>query len=66
MTEALRISPTETRERLRAQTPALLVCAYDDEERCASMRIPGSITLRELDGQLPFVSPDQEIIFYCA
>jgi len=62
---AVRISPAETRARLKAQPPALLVCAYDDEAKCTSMKIPGSLTLRELLDRLPSLLRTQEIIFYC-
>ena len=62
---ATRISPAETRERLRARPPALLVCAYDDEQKCAAMRIPGSLTLQELNARLSSLPVTQEIVFYC-
>ena len=62
---APRISPSETRKRLRAQPPALLVCAYDDEAKCASMKIEGSLNLREFADRLAALRKDQEIIFYC-
>ena len=64
--EANRVSPSWVRERQKGPDPVLLVCAYDDEERCRSIRIPGSITIREFREQLPAMSQDKEIVFYCA
>jgi len=64
ISEANRVSPSWVRERLQGPDPSLLVCAYDDEERCRSIRIPGSITLRELNEQLPSFDRDKTIVFY--
>ena len=66
ISEANRVTVSWTQDHLRGPNPALLVCAYDDEEKCRSMRIPGSMTLGELNQRLPSLSENQEIIFYCA
>lgn len=63
--EAHRVSVSWTRDHMKGPHPALLVCAYDDEERCRSMRLPDSITLRELNERLPSLSKDQELVFIC-
>lgn len=57
-----RIPPDEARRRV--EDGALLVCAYDDEEKCRQLALEGSISLAELQSMA--VDPDQEIIFYCA
>jgi hypothetical protein len=44
----------------------LLVCAYEDEDRCRLLRLEGSLTLGELRSRLPELPLDQEMIFYCA
>jgi len=44
----------------------LLICAYDDEERCRSIRIPEAISFRELSDRKSSLSKEQELIFYCA
>ena len=62
--EANRVPSTWVRERQKGSDPVLLVCAYDDEERCRSIRIPGSITIRELREQLPSIPQDKDIVFY--
>lgn len=59
-----RVSASWTRDHLKGRPPMLLVCAYDDEERCRSIRIPEAITFRELSGRLPSLSKEQELIFY--
>lgn len=63
--EANRVAPSWVRERQRGGDPPVLVCAYDDEEKCRSIRIPGSISLGEFNEQLPAFGPDKEIVFYC-
>lgn len=45
---------------------ALLVCAYDDEDRCREILLDGAITLAELESKLTARPRDTEIIFYCA
>ena len=64
--EANRVTVSWVQERRRGPDPVVLVCAYDDEEKCRSIRIPGSITMRELNEQLPSFGRDKEIVFYCA
>jgi len=43
---------------------ALIVCAYDDEDKCEELSLEGSITLAELRQR--DVSRERELIFYCA
>lgn len=65
ITEANRVTPTWTRNRMKGPKPALLVCAYDDEEKCRSMSLPNSLTMRELNERLSSLPRDQELVFYC-
>ena len=62
---APRVSAAELWSRLQAQPPPLLVCAYDDEEKCASLKIPGSFTLQALMARLGSLPKTQELVFYC-
>ena len=64
MPEPVRLSPEEAKERI--DSGALLVCAYEDEDRCRLLRLEGSLTLGELRSRLQELSLDQEIVFYCA
>ncbi len=43
----------------------LLVCAYEDPERFATMRLEGAISIQEFRARRPSLPKDQEIIFYC-
>ena len=65
MAEAIRITPEETYQKLRAGK-ALLVCAYDNEERFRNLQLEGAISFSELRAKLPALAKDQEIVFYCA
>ncbi len=65
MAEPERITPRETYEKVQAGT-ALLVCAYDNEEKFKARRLEGAISLSEFKSRLPALPKDQEIIFYCA
>jgi len=65
MTEPIRISPEEARQKVTSGS-ALLVCAYDDEQRCKQLRLQGALSLTEFKSVLSSITRDQEIIFYCA
>ena len=43
---------------------ALLVCAYEDEEKFKTMRSKGAISSMQFKSKLSSLSKDQEIIFY--
>ena len=65
MGQAERIDPRETRQKIESGE-ALLVCAYDDEEKCRNMHLDGAIHLQELEEKLPEIPKEKELIFYCA
>jgi len=65
MTEPTRIPVAEARQKAGAGT-ALLVCAYDDDEKFKNNNLQGAISLTDFRTKLPSLSTDQEIIFYCA
>ena len=60
-----RISAEDARRQVQ-DGEATLVCAYDDEAKCATMRLEGALSLREFRGTLASLAKDREIIFYCA
>jgi hypothetical protein len=64
MAEPVRVSPREAREKATTGQ-AMLVCAYDDEQKCKQMNLQGSITLSELKSRQDSIPKDREIIFYC-
>jgi len=45
---------------------ALLVCAYESDEKYAQSNIDGSIPFSKFMGMLPSMPKTQEIIFFCA
>jgi hypothetical protein len=63
MVNVERIGVEEARRKVQAGQ-ALLVCAYDDEEKCSKVNLEGAISLRTLEARRP--SQQQELIFYCA
>ena len=65
MAEPIRISPREVRDKVQAGS-ALLVCAYDDEEKFKNNFLEGAISFSEFKSRLPSLTNTQEIIFYCA
>ena len=65
MAEVPRISPEDARRQVQSGR-ALLVCAYDDEAKCAQARLEGAITMSELRQRLSALPRSQEVILYCA
>jgi len=64
MSEAIRISQEETRQKVLGGQ-ALLVCAYADDAKFARYQLEGAIPLSALQALLGELSKDQDIIFYC-
>ena len=61
------ISAFEVRQKLISpDSDALLVCAYESQEKCEKHRLEGAITLTELKSKESELSTGQELIFYCA
>ncbi len=61
---AVRISADEARRRAESGQ-ALLVCAYDDDQKCRAAGVTGSLTHREFVAQLASIPKDRELIFFC-
>jgi hypothetical protein len=64
MNDVERIDPDVARRDVAAGR-ALLVCAYDDRQRCRSMMLDGAIDMDDLQALLPTMRKDQPMIFYC-
>jgi hypothetical protein len=45
---------------------ALLVCAYDEQEKCRKYTLPNALSLSELSAQEKTLARDRKIVFYCA
>ena len=65
-TDVERISVEQAREILNAGRGAVLVCAYEDENKCERHGLQGILSLREFDSRGGLQDRDREIIFYCA
>jgi hypothetical protein len=63
MTAAKRIDAAAAWRSLQAGD-ALLVCAYEDSQKCARLGLKGAITLSQLRARS--VEKDRELIFFCA
>lgn len=59
-----KIEPREAQQRL-ARGEAVLVCAYDDEERCRGLRLEGALTLGELQAREEDLREERDVVFYC-
>ena len=64
MSEPVRVSVAEAFGKVRSGS-ALLVCAYEDEEKFKLYRLQGALSLNEFKSKLAALPKDQEIIFYC-
>jgi hypothetical protein len=60
-----RIEAAEARRRVQSGE-ALLVCAYDNESKCDTMKLEGAISLGVFEPKVPSLPRNLEIIFYCA
>jgi hypothetical protein len=65
MSEPARVSPEETRQKVVSGS-ALLVCAYDNEEKFKKLQLEGAISLSSFRELLSTVPRYKEVIFYCA
>ena len=65
MQDVPRVSAGEAHREL-ASGRALLVCAYDDDAKCAKMKLEGATTLTDLQARAATLPKDTRLIFYCA
>ena len=63
--EIERVSVEAARREVEAGR-ALLVCAYDDEEKCRKLRLENAVALHDLQRRVESVPHNQTLIFYCA
>lgn len=61
--DAPRVSPSEAR-RLVEEEDALLVCAYDNEDKCDEIALPGSMPFPRLEDKQESLSRDRHLVFY--
>ena len=63
MADVERISAEEAYKRVKTGQ-ALLVCAYEDEDKCRRLNLDGSISFTTLQSRAASLPKNQEIIFY--
>jgi hypothetical protein len=63
MADPIRVAPEEVSNKVKSGL-ALLVCAYEDDERFKNLQLEGAISFNEFKSKLPSLSKDQEIVFY--
>jgi rhodanese-related sulfurtransferase len=63
MTEPVRITPEAARKKVLSNE-AILVCAYEEEEKFRKMHLEGAISLNEFKNRASSLSKEQVIIFY--
>lgn len=56
--------PVEEAYRKIKSGQALLVCAYDDEEKCRRFNLDGSMSLASFEPKVSSLPKTQEMIFY--
>jgi 3-mercaptopyruvate sulfurtransferase SseA len=65
MSDTILISASEAHQHT-ADSSALLVCAYESDQKFHNVHLEGAIALSEFQTQLSTIDRDKEIIFYCA
>jgi hypothetical protein len=65
MIDPERVAPAYARKRVQSGE-AMLVCAYEDEEKFANLRLEGAVSFNEFKARASLIPKDREIIFYCA
>lgn len=60
-----RIAAEDARQKVQAGE-ALLVCAYDSDDKFNQMPLEGGVSLSDFREHYQTGSRDREIIFYCA
>jgi len=63
MSEPIRISVEKVRQKVN-EGSALLVCAYNDDQKFQKFHLEGAISLAEFKSKVSALRKDQEIIFY--
>lgn len=65
MDNVKRIAPPDA-AKLVEEGEALLICAYEDEEKWKRLNLKGSISVGEFRRLRPTLPKDKTLIFYCA
>lgn len=63
---AQRIGARQAHEHLESSSGALLVCAYDSDEKFRANHLEGAMSLDDFRLRAGSLAKDTELIFYCA
>jgi hypothetical protein len=66
MADVPRVEPSEVMKKQGSGRKMWMVCAYDDEAKCTQLRIDSALTMSQFTAQVPSLSREEEIVFYCA
>ncbi len=65
MSEVTLVPAEQAYERTK-NGQALLVCAYESDDKFKNVHLEGAIPLSEFQSKVSSIEKDKEIIFYCA
>jgi hypothetical protein len=65
MTGIARVTATEIRPRVQSGD-ALLVCAYESDEKFKAYHLEGALSLSQFQTMVPTLAQEKELVFYCA
>jgi len=65
MTRHARVSVEGARKKVKS-SEALLVCAYEEDDKFKDMHLEGALSYKEFKKKVAAIPKDQEIIFYCS
>jgi rhodanese-related sulfurtransferase len=60
-----RVTPQDVFDKVQSGE-AMLVCAYDSEDRFKQVHLDGAVSLGTFKAKEGEIGKDKEIIFYCA
>lgn len=64
MSDVIRVVAEEVKPRIDSGT-ALLVCAYDSEEKFQANHLEGAISLSDFKEKVATLDKETELVFYC-
>lgn len=65
MSDIPRVSAIEIRARVESGD-ALLVCAYNSDEKFKAHHLAGAVSFAEFQTMVPNLAKDKELVFFCA
>ena len=65
MSDIPRVTAAEIRDRVQSGD-ALLVCAYNSDEKFNANHLQGAVSSAEFQTMVPNLAKNKELVFYCA